>query len=328
MASPYTGYSSTQDGSLYVGNASYATVRSATTGTLDTSTIYLGNELVGIYYIYRGYLYFDTSTIPVGAIIISATLSIFGNGVTGPENDNIQIVSTTAHDTLEAGDFDLVGSTPFNDTAPAFSTMSQVAYTVIELNASGIANIVLGGATKFALRAKRDIDGTTPSDRSFIQIFTSEDATEAKHPLLTVNYIEGTTSTSSSTSTTTTTTTSTSTSTTTTTTSTSVTTTSTSTTTTTTSTSSSTTTSTSTSTTTTTTSTSTTFTTTSTTTTTTSTSSTTSTSTTTTTTIPIPFYVENVSFAGFSSEEIEKPKYIQVEKEITNSMIVEKTGNK
>jgi hypothetical protein len=38
--------------------------------------------------------------------------------------------------------------------------------------------------------------------------------------------------------------------------------------------------------------------------------------------------VENVSFAGFSSEEIEKPKYIQVEKEITNSMIVEKTGNK
>jgi len=185
----FTGYSSASDGSIYAGNANYATCHAASTGTRDTGTIYVGNELFTItYYIYRGFLYFDTSSL-AGATISAATLSVYASGVVSTLDDNLTVVSSTATDPLEATDFDLVGTTSFVDAPPLFSTMSTVAYTVMTLNASGITAInTAGGWTKFALRTTKDIAETVPNNRSYATLNASADAGASPEAKLIITY--------------------------------------------------------------------------------------------------------------------------------------------
>jgi len=80
----YTGYSTSSDGDIYARDFSYSTAHNSATGTIsDTGTYFsIGQEYNSRsnppYRIDRGFVFFDTSSIPSSATISDATLSLYG----------------------------------------------------------------------------------------------------------------------------------------------------------------------------------------------------------------------------------------------------------
>ncbi|MCU0849754.1 MAG: PKD domain-containing protein, partial [Candidatus Thermoplasmatota archaeon] len=77
-----TVYSVTNDGYIYNSNPVYTTAQSASSGTVDSSSIYItiGQKKLALgptYYIYRGFVLFNTSALPSNAYLDNATLSIY-----------------------------------------------------------------------------------------------------------------------------------------------------------------------------------------------------------------------------------------------------------
>ena len=118
------------------------------------------------HFIYRYFIFFDTSSIPVGAIITNAILYLRrapdDEGMSGfdtPFNIVIQDGQPTyPHSPLELADYNRSyyknngGSINAEDISPDI-------YTGINLNSNGIAWINKGGITKFCLRNSREIAG-------------------------------------------------------------------------------------------------------------------------------------------------------------------------
>lgn len=111
----------------------------------------------------RGILLFDTSSIPVGATIDSATLTLTGvnkaNTFGGTAPDLHVVGSSPASNVAVAnGDYSNLSFTSFGSVSYAgFSTSGA---NVITLNASGLAAIVNGGITKLGLVLSWDQSGT------------------------------------------------------------------------------------------------------------------------------------------------------------------------
>lgn len=174
---------------------------SAGFATNYTNTTFLvGSAESSGYYLSRASLPFDTSSIPDRAKITSATLRLRATQVNNGDNDGndwLNVVGTTVASgtTLSASDYSLIGSSINNPTELAtridISTMSANNYYTWTLNASGIALIQKGGITKLGLRDGHDcLDQVIESNKSNECYFaSSEHATEAYRPLLTVNYI-------------------------------------------------------------------------------------------------------------------------------------------
>ena len=81
------------------------------TGTIDdASNAFSVGQLAGSvsYTIYRGYLFFDTSTIPSGATVLEAKLSLYFAGCQGSKNFNVTVQNgqpTYPHMPLQPGDY-------------------------------------------------------------------------------------------------------------------------------------------------------------------------------------------------------------------------------
>lgn len=182
-------YSSTADGSIASTNASYATARNATTGTLDNTSAFIdiSNELItSTYQVGRSFLFFDLTSIR--GEITAATLSLAYTGLRFTNvADTVQVVSTTCNNPLQAGDFDLVGTTAFVDSPPAYTDFTTDTYLAMTLNASGIAALTTGAVSKLALRATKDISNTTPANRSLIRFHSAEQG-GALRPKLDITY--------------------------------------------------------------------------------------------------------------------------------------------
>lgn len=112
-----TFFSSRSDGEVWESDVVYNTAWTAETGhviddhtefSIGQSCAFLFEEVS--YHASRGFVFFDTSSIPDGATITSATLSLYV--VTLPANDfNVTIQSgqpTYPHDSLVAGDYNKV----------------------------------------------------------------------------------------------------------------------------------------------------------------------------------------------------------------------------
>lgn len=105
----------------------------------------------------RSIVLFDTSAIPDGATIVSATLSVYGESKTENEFDpsgaiNIYASAPASEDDLVAGDYDSLGTTPLCDTAIAQGDFVVGGRNSFVLNAAGLALISKTGITKFGLR--------------------------------------------------------------------------------------------------------------------------------------------------------------------------------
>lgn len=132
---------------------------------------------------------FDTSAVPAGATISTATLQLYCNSKSTQMTANAVVRSSApaSNTALVAGDYDSVGTTDLSDTI-AVSAISTSAYNTWTLNASGRAAITAGGITKLAIVIT---EPTWVTDKS-VNINTGT-AESANPPILTVNYVVDTT---------------------------------------------------------------------------------------------------------------------------------------
>ena len=190
-----TFYSTTDDVYISAGNPVWAVAQAATTGSIAGGVYNKAQTiLVGNYTIYRGFLYFDTSSIPDSAVVTVAKLSLYGYGSPCKTEDDaghgdIGLFEGTQAIPAVADDYNNFGGVLL--TAGAFSydydTFSNTAYNEATLNAAGMAVISKTGITKFALRLKGDVDNIAPAGNNYIQYFTG--SAGVNKPKLYVEYV-------------------------------------------------------------------------------------------------------------------------------------------
>jgi hypothetical protein len=169
-----TYYTSASDGYTgYGGSSTYSTVHDADGSAASYNSS--GNVLeIGqldaftgpdSYWLYRSYVYFDTSALPDTANITAATLSLYGNYDSSSQDFNMVVSNgqpNYPHDPLIGNDYyyaDYSGNGG-QLTTGGFST---VGYNAITLTSTGIGWISTTGTTKFAILSSRDISSTPPA---------------------------------------------------------------------------------------------------------------------------------------------------------------------
>lgn len=170
-ASSLVVYSTSSDGDYYGWGVTYSAAREADdalTAADDVGYIDLGQLLNANYAIYRGALFFDTSSLPDDARIISATLSVYitagGAGWYVPLADNAFVVvdGSLIDEPIVVADYGDLFSSTTSFGSLLYSDMVELNYNDIMLNSSGLAAISRVGDTKFGLRALSDINGVAP----------------------------------------------------------------------------------------------------------------------------------------------------------------------
>jgi len=191
----------TADGYVANNNASWDICHDAASGIAASiyswfyveSTWLNGNAK---YYIDRGFLSFDTSDIPDGATIISATLTLYHESFTGYNGVTSGLLylvnSTQASGTaLANGDYDALGTTQGNSTA-IWVGAAYYGSNAYVLNSTGLSWISKTGYTTLALRTNYDKNDSSPGtgvSLGFRGSFYSSNNSSNK-PTLTVNYNE------------------------------------------------------------------------------------------------------------------------------------------
>jgi hypothetical protein len=190
-------YSSVSDG--IVGNVqvdTWALARDSATGaivettgnTVSSTTDYFNSK----YNCIRGFLYFDTSSLPDDCTIVSAQLSVYGkNGAqyqaTDPQADGL-LYEGTQSSALAASDFNKFGSVLLSDDFTNWQyPISTVGYNAISLNSAGKALINKTGITQYCIRIKGDVDNNSPASTNQF-VFHSIEAGTAYAPKLSITY--------------------------------------------------------------------------------------------------------------------------------------------
>ncbi len=187
------------------GTASYTTAANTNwvgTGCTSSSTVNLS----------RGFLVFDTSTLPADAIITGASVYVYVTGKTDSKNDSNGFVSVVqgrhaSAASLVGADYAKAGSAITNPIEGSnrldISTIPTTSFARWDLNATGLEWVSKGGVTKLALREGHDIVNVWPSytanQGDYISVYLSEQTTTDQDPLLEVSYISSAPVTSTST---------------------------------------------------------------------------------------------------------------------------------
>jgi len=186
--------SSTSDGYIYNHNGTYTNAWNAPSGTVSSlsDTIYVGQHyhIFSDYYIYRGYLFFNTTSIPVDAMINSMVLSLYKKTDNSTTDFDIVVQNGQPyypHDPLLATDYN---KSFYSGNGGSISTSVLVnGYNNISLNNPSWLN--RKGFTKLCLRSSRDINCTSPilGADEFVTIYSSDYQGGAGHaPRLIVMY--------------------------------------------------------------------------------------------------------------------------------------------
>jgi len=190
-----TFYSTVSDGFLEKGNSSYTGAHNAANADWVRGSfpiLAIGQASIGTpsYFIQRGALFFDTSSLPDDVYITAATLSLYGYfNESYTDFDIIVVDGSLLNDPLVSGDYgDLLTQTT---SGGAFNTagFSTSGYNNIPLNAIGIGWISKTGMTQVGLRSSRDITATVPSGFEHVGVHPSEsEAGVGYRPMLVVSY--------------------------------------------------------------------------------------------------------------------------------------------
>jgi len=179
----------TSGGHVRCGDAVWATARAGTGSTLDatqTSARVQSDFSGGSYFIRRGFLQFDISSIPTGSRIQSAIYKTYVSNLSDANTSGIIIAQSTADDTISTNDFTAVGTTSFGTVN--YSDCANNTYEEIALNSDGVAYIQSNiGSTglKFAHRDSRDFNNSVPTGDNEAVI---EDGDSANPAQLIVTY--------------------------------------------------------------------------------------------------------------------------------------------
>lgn len=212
-AATATIYSGAGDGTVSYSNSSYATARTAATGSnADSTGTTMTVEILqfGNYNIYRGFVPFDTSSISASASISSASLNLYvnANNIAAGGCNFITVVQTSqaTHTTLTTADYNQCGAVtdPAEGIDPGDRKMSgdmtNGTYTSFPLNATGRGWVTkegqsstcsaTNGVTCLGLRVGCEALNQAPG--VVITTFqTSETSGTSKDPYLSVTYTIG-----------------------------------------------------------------------------------------------------------------------------------------
>jgi len=188
-------YTTSSDGRIYRAgaDATWAACRTATSGTKDDTTA--GNsgpvaeDSGATYACFRYYGFVDTSSIGSGSTVSATTFYFWSFQKSDADGDSVHVVSSTANNPIQDGDFDLIGSTSWGSTSIA-STITT-GYSTISFNATGLSGINKTGTTQFAFINGLDLSGTTPSGANFLRIWHYERTGTANDPYLEITYSAG-----------------------------------------------------------------------------------------------------------------------------------------
>lgn len=173
--------SSSPDGYIKNVNTNYLTAQGSTTGTVDdrSSSMPIGQTKSVFppftYEIDRGFLFFDTSTIPGNLIIDSAKLGLYKVNDNSITDFMITVQNgqpTYPRNPMQPGDYN---KNYYTGNGGAFDTSGFAnGYNYLNLNINGVNWIVHGGMTKLCLRSSRDIIPTAPDRTEYVTITTHE----------------------------------------------------------------------------------------------------------------------------------------------------------
>jgi hypothetical protein len=148
--------------------------------------------------IWRGIILFDTSSIPDGETITSATLSLYGQGKLDEASNsptfNIFSSAPASNNDLANGDYDSCGTTAYCDTAITYANIDTSGYNDWAFNATGIAAIDKTGVSKFSVReATYDAPDVQPTwgsggAEAYADFFSAEQSGTSNDPMLVVVY--------------------------------------------------------------------------------------------------------------------------------------------
>lgn len=181
----------------YGGSSTWSTVRDATDGSgvsKDPTTAVIETRIAaGNYYIERAVFLFDTSSLPDGATISSAVLSLCSTSDGAYKNEDttsVEIVSSNpaANNNINNADYDQLGTTSFASKNLSAWTTSDGTYNDFTLNASGIAAISKTGVTKLGARIGKDLNNSAPSGINQLYIYFSGQSGTDKDPKLVITY--------------------------------------------------------------------------------------------------------------------------------------------
>jgi len=176
-----TVYSNSNDGYIYsYSSASYSAARNATSGTIfnTSSSITIGQYKRAsptYYYVYRGYLFFNTTALPQNAYIDNATLSLYKYLDSSTTDFEITVQNgqpTYPHNPLQTTDYN---KNLYSGNGGSKNTSSLgTGYNAIYLNSDGKSWMNRTGWTKLCLRSNRDINGYTPTGNEHVYVYSSE----------------------------------------------------------------------------------------------------------------------------------------------------------
>jgi len=158
----------------------------ATSGQVHSSDtgLSIGQALTGVW---RSFLFFDTSGIPVGATVTSAILSLYPVADVSTTDFSVTIQSDGAnpHTPLISGDY-FKGYYSGSYGATSTASISVGTYWNITLTDTSIIN--LGSQTNMTLRSSLDITGTAPSGDEYAVFASYEYGLVTNAPRLIITY--------------------------------------------------------------------------------------------------------------------------------------------
>lgn len=200
-----TFYADAGDAVVRHANASWATLRAASAGTsvATTTPTYVGWEKEGANYNgYQPFHMFDTSAISASDTISSATFSIYLNGdnvVADSQQLSIGNSTQATWNSIGTGDFDQRGGSTEGCTRINCPTGATSGYLDFALNSTGLtfiarsgetipASASASGKTQLAIRWSSDLDNSTPTNRTYMQIRMENTAGTSSDPKLVVEH--------------------------------------------------------------------------------------------------------------------------------------------
>jgi len=174
--------------------ATYAGARDAEEANYldDTDTyLYVGQYYWSLqYHIMRSCLFFDTSEIPLDAVITKVILKLYNAFDESDTDFNVVVQSGMPdypHKPLVIGDYD---RTYYSGNGGSVSTVgwAQGTFKEIEFTEQGRSWINKEGITKLILRSDRDINGTEPTGLEAVDIASQDWAEPFQRPTLYIEY--------------------------------------------------------------------------------------------------------------------------------------------
>lgn len=192
----YTIYAASGDGGIQSQSTVYATARSGSALVVQGGAGQsIGQTFGGSdYYCAEAFFAFDTSGIPSGDTIDSATLALYGSFSSTSSSDFVIQARSLAFGTLttadwvagaDLGSYDLLATL---DTSAGFSTS---AYNDLSSEAAFVGAINASGDTELFCSSSRHLAGNTPTGGEYVQVRMSEQAGTSQDPKLTVETSPG-----------------------------------------------------------------------------------------------------------------------------------------